>query len=290
MGLLDSPPTASPGGAWQDAIGAGPAPREPVTSKVSAIVVSFHHGAVVGAALGSLGVLGGDLAEVLVIDNAGDLGESAAAAIGSVAPTVHAPGGNLGFAAAVNSAAARAHGSLLLLLSPDAEIVSWDSARLARELTPDVGAIGAFTLDHHGRPAVSWGEFPGVGRLIRRLVGVDRRRRRTMLRRLSRGSSLPVPWVLGAALVIRRTTLLAAGGLDAAYFASGDDQDLAARLRRAGLSSVVSPAWQVRHEPRDPRSRLAQIRANDQRFVTAYGNLPDRLAWGLLRRTGGRPT
>ncbi len=284
MGQVEPRPTSSPDEAGSCAAGADPASRTTPATSVSVIIVSFHHGAVMNAAVRSLGELGDDLREILVVDNAGDLDGAAVAVSGTTTQTVIRPGTNLGFAAAVNLAAAEACADLLLLLSPDAQILRWDGPRLDQELSPEVGAIGAFTRDRRGRPTVSWGEFPGVCRMVRQGAGLARRRDRAILQHLGRGTSCTVPWLLGAALVIRRGTFVAVGGLDATYFSSGDDQDLGARLRRAGLRCVVSPAWRVRHEPRDARSRLAEIRANDRRFIATHGGAVDRLAWRLLRR------
>jgi hypothetical protein len=104
--------------------------------------------------------------------------------------------------------------------------------------------------------------------------------------RLARGERALVPWVLGAALVVRRSAFDRVGGLDAAYVAAGDDQDLAARLARLGLASAVSPAWTVRHQPRDPVTLGAEIAANDRRFVRDHGSVADRLVWPLWSALG----
>ena len=252
---------------------------------VSAVVVSYGHRASLPAALASLRKVGRDLREVVMVDNAGDLGDGVAARCSPVPASVHFPGANLGYAAAANLAAGASRGDLLLFLSPDAEIVDWSPERIEESLGPTVGAVGALTVDAHDRPTVSWGEFPGVTRVMRRVTGARSRFEHRVLEAAANGRAAIVPWVLGAAVVVPRPIFDRVGGFDTFYAVAGEDQDFGRRLQLRGLHSVVTSAWRVRHQPRLAETILPVIRRNERRFLEQYGSRLDRLLWTLVRGT-----
>lgn len=252
---------------------------------VSAVVVSYGHRASLPIALASLSLVGDDLREVVVVDNAGDLGDGLAARCSPVPPSVLFPGTNLGYAAAANLAAGESSGDLLLFLSPDAEIVDWSAARIEESLGPTVGVVGALTVGAHDRPTVSWGEFPGVARVVRRATGSRSRFDRRVLEAAANGRSMIVPWVLGAAVLVPRPIFDRVGGFDPVYAVAGEDQDFGRRLRLHGLHSAVTSAWRVRHQPRSAETILPVIRSNELRFLEQYGSRLDRLLWTLAGRT-----
>jgi GT2 family glycosyltransferase len=247
--------------------------------QVSVVIVSFHHGETLPLTIESLHRIGDrHLVEVIVIDNGGDLDDS----IAGDQTVLIRPDHNLGYAAAANLATRRARADLLLFLSPDAEILEIDTGRLVQLLAPPVGAIGALTVDHDDRLSVSWGELPGLVRIVRKLLGIRGLQNRTRLHRLAAGHEVEVAWVLGAAMAVKRSLLIDLDGFDESYAVAGEDQDLGARLQRRGLSCLVTPAWKVRHQPRDPRDpEMARIiRANDRRVVRMHGSFLDRLLFG----------
>jgi GT2 family glycosyltransferase len=57
----------------------------------------------------------------------------------------------------------------------------------------------------------------------------------------------PVPWVLGAALGLRRTAFEAVGGFDETYHMYFEEVDLAYRLRKAGWETHFTPEARVVH-------------------------------------------
>jgi len=255
---------------------------------VSAVVVSFGHRASLPTALTSLRRIGPGLREVVVVDNAGDLGDGLAPRCSPVPPSVLVPGSNLGYAAAANLAVGTTHGELLLFLSPDAEIVDWSPEQVDESLGPTVGAVGAFTTDSLDRPAMSWGEFPGSSRVLRRLSGARERFDRRVLEAAASGHAATVPWVVGAAILVLRRTFDRVGRYDPYYAVAGEDQDFGRRLELHGLRSVVSSSWRVRHEPRAAETLLPVIRRNELRFLEQYGSRVDRLLWTLVHGTRSR--
>ena len=56
-----------------------------------------------------------------------------------------------------------------------------------------------------------------------------------------------VPWVLGAALAVRRRDFDAVGGFDPAYFMYYEEVDLSRRLAARGSLTRYTPAATIRH-------------------------------------------
>lgn len=61
-------------------------------------------------------------------------------------------------------------------------------------------------------------------------------------------SSLEVPWVSGAAVVLRRTAMVDVGGFDPSLFMYAEDVDLSWRLRAAGWTLTYLPRAAVFHD------------------------------------------
>jgi len=57
----------------------------------------------------------------------------------------------------------------------------------------------------------------------------------------------PVPWVLGAAIAVRRTAIMAVRGFDESYFMYFEEIDLCDRLWAAGWQVHIAPAALVVH-------------------------------------------
>jgi GT2 family glycosyltransferase len=229
-------------------------------------------------------VLGDILGEVLLVDNAGDLHTEKLAVLPTVSFDLISPGTNLGYATGANLAVERAQWNTILFLSPDAVMVALDWRQLGSELEArHVGAIGALTLNPATeQPSVSWGEFPGLRRMVRRFTGARRRCDRRRLHALGKGVRVDVEWMLGAALLVRRDVFFAAGRFNEHYVTAGEDQDFGQRLRALGCVSRISPAWKVAHRPRNPRSMAREILENDRLWLREHGNLLDRVAFSLL--------
>jgi GT2 family glycosyltransferase len=83
----------------------------------------------------------------------------------------------------------------------------------------------------------------GMHLLLRRVPFLRERSYRTWSHTTARW----VPWVLGAALAIRRSAFDAVGGFDARYFMYGEEVDLCRRLARAGFETHFAPVTTVVH-------------------------------------------
>jgi len=146
---------------------------------------------------------------------------------------------NPGYGAAANRAIARCEAEYVLLLNSDTQ------------LRP--GALRALQdyLDRHGRAAI-------VGpRLLHRdgtlqkscypFPGPLRPLTRSKARSLPHDRPGQVPWVVGAALAIRRRAFEAVGGFDESYEMYFEEVDLSYRLRGAGWETHFTPDAEVVH-------------------------------------------
>ncbi len=71
--------------------------------------------------------------------------------------------------------------------------------------------------------------------------------RERLLRTWSHDAPRAVPWVLGAALAIRRSMFDAVAGFDPGYFMYGEELDLCWRLRDRGFATHFAPVTTVVH-------------------------------------------
>lgn len=162
--------------------------------------------------------------------------------------------GNPGFAAGVNRGVRATTGEYVLLLNPDCIVMS-DPSPLAEWLARNPGAAvcGAIVREADGSIQASARRFPGI---TTGLAG-----RTTWLTRFWPGNPwtalnlvngvptdpIPVDWVSGACMMIRREAFAAAGGMDEQFFLYWEDADFCRRLKEAGWATYYHPAMSVTH-------------------------------------------
>jgi N-acetylglucosaminyl-diphospho-decaprenol L-rhamnosyltransferase len=216
-------------------------------------VVSFNTSPHLEACLRS--VLAEKPTSVVVVDNASSDGSPGVAR--SLDPGVHviANTTNVGYGAAANQAIVRCGGANVLLLNGDTVVRPGALAALAAELAarPRAGVVGPRLRNEDGVVQDSCFPFPGplqtmlattaLGRLVARLPRLGSRYRQAW----SPSASEVVPWVLGAALAIRRDAFAAVGGFDETFFLYSEEVDLSYRLAAAGWETWFTPAAEVVH-------------------------------------------
>lgn len=194
-------------------------------------------------------------AELIVIDNAST--DRSADLVRDEFPeaTVLANRANHGYAVAVNEAMRATRSRYVFVLNADTVVMpgSIRAARAYLDAHPEVGLLGPRVCGRGGDPHQSFFPFPGtldwllennpIGPALRR-VPVARRR---MLRYTTPIAPRAVPWVLGAAMVIRRAAYDAIGGLDEAYFMYYEEVDFSYRLHAADWAVHFVPAVVVHH-------------------------------------------
>jgi GT2 family glycosyltransferase len=191
---------------------------------------------------------------------------------------------NRGFAAANNQAMAQARGRYFLLLNTDTIPLPGSLTALVDYLErhPEVGMAGGSLLNPDGSPQGCAADFPTLwtelllltGPLGRRLLGPSFPFHPPV------ESPMPVDWVSGACLLVRREVVEAIGGLDEGYFMYSEEVDWCWRARRAGWAVVVIPQARVIHLGSATARRMDGWRrrwlyASKARFLRrAYGPIP----------------
>lgn len=162
---------------------------------------------------------------------------------------------NHGFAAGVNSCGAHAGEGPLLLLNPDCELTGPVLDRLADVLArnPRVGIVGGCVVEPTGVAQPSGRRFPDAttavaGRtgMLSRLAPGNPLTRRNLAPRPPAGL-MPVDWVTGAFMYIRRETFDEVGGFDQGFFLYWEDADFCRRAANAGWTTVYVPTAAVVH-------------------------------------------
>jgi GT2 family glycosyltransferase len=230
--------------------GPGPAPL------VSVIVVNYNGADALERCLEALVADTDDAsAEVLVVDNASSDGSPEM--VRSEFPEISLLPNttNEGYGAAMNDALRSTRSPYVLVLNADTRLISGSIHECIRhmEAHPRVGLVGPRLTNPDG--SVQWSAFPfpgtlawlrennPVGPVLRHLPSV----RQQMLRYRTTDRPLDVPWVLGAALLIRRETFDAVGGFDESYFMYYEEVDFCYRLLRTGWAVHFDPRLTIEH-------------------------------------------
>ncbi|MBM7466696.1 glycosyltransferase [Microbacterium esteraromaticum] len=198
---------------------------------------------------------------------------------------------NGGFGAAVNSGAAAARQSHLLILNSDLEVERDFVARLIRSAEPWQPAVCAPMLvgtdgqtqwagrhfPQHRHHIIEW--LTPLARFRPRLheaVGHDTR--------CAAGTTVPVDWLVGAALLVPRSEFEAVGGFDEHYFMNSEEVDLQRQLRERRIPSVFLGDVQVRHEGGGSSANEKRVRWVTQsriRYARKWNEHPAALRLGL---------
>jgi hypothetical protein len=188
--------------------------------------------------------------------------------------------------------------SVVLLLNPDAEPLGDAIGQMARFLDehPSAGGVGAQLQYPDGRFQHGAFRFPDLWQLWfdffpprpRRLLdsGLNGRYSRALY---DAGAPFPIDFALGAALMVRREAIDAAGLLDQGYFMYAEEVDWCWRIQRAGWPFYCVPAARVIHHggasARQFReeSFLNLWRSRKRLYDRFYGPRRRRLAAQIVR-------
>ncbi len=262
--------------------------------------------------------------EVVVIDNASADGSAEMVAAEFPQVRLIASPTNLGFAGG-NNLALRALGlggvgeqegrerdsqprlstpQYVLLLNPDAEPAGDAIGQMAQFLIghPAVGGVGAQLRYPDGRFQHGAFRFPGLLQLWfdlfpprpRRLLDSrlnGRYPRRLYAARRSGGGGQPFPidFALGAALMVRREAIQAAGLMDEGYFMYAEEVDWCWRIQRAGWPLYCVPSALVVHHGGASTSQfrsqsfLNLWRSRRRLYGRFYGPVRRRVAGWVVR-------
>jgi N-acetylglucosaminyl-diphospho-decaprenol L-rhamnosyltransferase len=183
--------------------------------------------------------------EVIVVDNASQ--DGAVAGLDGVRVVANAT--NRGYGAAANQGFRAGRADRVLFLNPDATLEPGSLSALM--LAVEDAALAAPRLElHDGSAQESPRAFYDVESVLARRTPYGRTAsgRRAAERHLPTSQERgDVDWVTGAAMLLRRDAVGAAGPFDERYFLYFEDVDLCRRLRATGHRVVFEPAATVRH-------------------------------------------
>jgi GT2 family glycosyltransferase len=157
---------------------------------------------------------------------------------------------NRGFARAVNEGCRLSRGEWFLLLNPDMTVPpGFLDAVLARcdhltQAEPRAGVVGFRLGNADGSRQLSTGRFPT---LLSTLAGRLWPRATRKYTAPPGPGRVPVDWVTGCCLLVRRDCWRELGGLDPHFFLYYEDVDLCRRAWQAGWSVWYDPAAELLH-------------------------------------------
>jgi N-acetylglucosaminyl-diphospho-decaprenol L-rhamnosyltransferase len=238
---------------------------------VDVVIVNWNGGPELVHAVESAKRFGGN---PIVVDNASTVGAiDDAAAIEGV--TVVRNEKNLGFAGGCNRGVSAGTAEYVFLLNPDAVIASGTAADLPAAFAESGATLLAPQLEHSsGRPLLAVRRFPGTTDLLDDLLRVKALGRR--LRPTTGPRSVTEPtrssrgWIVGAAVIVRRSDWLRLGGMDEGYFLWYEDQDLGLRATESAEGVASTPRVLVRHEGASTWVRLPRRRRQWLRIKGAF--------------------
>ncbi len=186
---------------------------------------------------------------------------------------------NPGYGAAGNQAIAACRGKYVLLLNSDTRLFPRTLPALNAYLDqhPRAAIVGPRLLNPDRSLQPSCYSFPTpfqvfleestLIRLIRMIPGLRNGFQRTR----SQTHNRAVPWVLGAALAIRRKPFEAIGGFDESFFLYAEEIDLCYRLRAAGWETHFTPEAAIIHVGgASTRQRRAEMALQFFRSLTHF--------------------
>lgn len=211
---------------------------------------------------------------------------------------------NLGYAAAINTAASVSEADCMLVVNPDIEVRDEEAfVRLLAHMErhPNAAVAAPRLLNRDGSIQESARIVPTLSMMLARQTRLGRTE--WGRRRAERYLELPnvpeghasVEWTLGAAMAVRRSAFDAVGGWDDRFFLYFEDVDFCKRVRDAGHEVHYLPSVGLVHAHRrqsaaengravDSRARRAHIRSA-LRFFRKHPESAIRR--GLVERTPG---
>lgn len=202
------------------------------------------------------------VASVVVVDNASP--EPVPARVSRYAHVMVSPR-NVGFARAANLGAERGAAKYVLFLNPDVTLATGTlSALLGSFSDSRIAAASPLLILPDGRPQVGmggylpcWSSVLSEHLLLSSWLPWDIGRRAIFVRApahlppplqlAASRTEVPLEWLCGACLMVRRESFRRVGGFDESFFLYGEDLDLGRRLTESGYRLVLRTDLAVQH-------------------------------------------
>jgi GT2 family glycosyltransferase len=213
--------------------------------RVSITIVAYNSADVIAPCLQSLRAAVRDgVAAVTVVDNGSPDASAALVAAEFGFAGLLRTGENRGFAAGCNAAWPTVKAGYWLLLNPDTVVPKGGIEALVAFMDehPALGAASPAFVDSLGRVSRSGRRLPSTPRILAELTRahllLPRRLRAWFLLGSYDAEAAPrldCDWVPGAALIVRRAAVAAAGLMSEDLFLYGEDMEWCHRIRQAGF-------------------------------------------------------
>ena len=224
-------------------------------SRVAVIIVNCRRYDDLDRVLNSVATVMSADDEIVVFDQLTDPAQREATAVRHPWVMWRTSPHNLGFAKAVNQAAAATSAPLLLLLNPDAVVEGpvVDALACWLDVHPTVALAGPRIVNDDGSVQASARRFPSLSTAFAgRSTWLSQHfpdnwlTRRNLLAR-DASQAVTVDWLAGSCLMIRRDVFDRLGGMDEGYFLYWEDADLAWRASDIGFTCTYLPTVTIRH-------------------------------------------
>lgn len=184
---------------------------------------------------------------------------------------------NIGFGALVNSSIAHSRGRFLFLLNADVVVTQGAISRMLSYLqeNEDVGIVGPQQQNFNGSPQATCYRFYHPWTIIYRrtpLRHTARGKRHLawfLMKDYDRATPKRVDWMMGSALMVRKSAVDTVGPMDSRFFMYMEDVDWCRRFWDNGFSVVYLPQAKIYHY-------LGKGSAKNGLFRSIFSN---RLTW-----------
>ena len=229
--------------------------REAGPADLAVVVVNYNGGDFLIRCLRSVTEQAGEArVEIVVVDNDSRDGSADRALADQPQSAIIRNKTNRGFGAAANQGIRATAAPFILLLNPDAEILSGTLSGLLKVAAdrPRAGAIGPVVRDPDGTIYPSARKVPtiweAVGHSFITPFKPDNRFARAYkMVEWDRAAERPVEWVSGSSMLLRRSALQEVGLFDERFFMYVEDVDLCTRLLAGGWEVWFTPELEVLH-------------------------------------------
>lgn len=211
--------------------------------------------------LACLASLQGVDADLVVLDNASEDGSAEAVRDRFSDVRVLAQEHRAGFGANHNTVVRATDGRYVYVLNEDTTSSDWGFARMVEymDANPRVAALGPRIVYPDGRRQASAWRFPTPLNSLLSLPSLGK----VGIVQSQGDEPREVDWVMGAALLLRRSALDEVGHFDEGFFIYSEEVDLQLRLRRAGWDVHFFPAVTVVHHESQFSAEIPERRINE---------------------------
>jgi GT2 family glycosyltransferase len=219
---------------------------EHVSLPISVVIVSYNSRELLRACLTSVEVE--QCGEVTVVDNSSSDGSDKVVTQEFPWVRLIKSKTNSGYGAAANLAIASCSSKYVLLLNCDTLLQRGSLQALSDYLDqhPTVAIVGPSLVNLDGTHQASCFAFPTPLQTLLKETSLSKLLSNDWLNSSPRFAQ-SVPWVLGAALTIRRQAFESVGGFDPSFFMYYEEVDLCYRLNKSGWQTHFTPSATVTH-------------------------------------------